>query len=209
MARLAACLALATMLGTVPAASAHSLKELEDGLFKREPFVQFVEQPAPGFTLQDAAGHRVSLSDFHDKVVVLWFIYTHCPDECPLQSEKLAGIQAQIDQTPMRDAVEFVTVTTDPARDTPEILASYGKAHGLDSSNWIFLSSGVDKPVATRELAERYGLQFTPEGDGELMHGVVTQIIDKKGRLRARFHGMKFDNTNLILYVNALSNDYD
>ncbi len=209
MPRLVACLVLALELGAAQVASAHSLKELEDGLFKREPFVQFVEQPAPGFTLQDTTGHRVSLFDFRDKVVVLWFIYTNCPDECPLQSEKLAGIQAQIDRTPMRDLVEFVTVTTDPARDTPEALASYGKAHGLNSSNWVFLTSGVDKPTATRELAERYGLKFTPEGDGELMHGVVTQIIDKKGRLRARFHGLKFDDTNLILYVDALTNDYD
>lgn len=74
---------------------------------------------------------------------------------------------------------------------------------------WVFPTAGVDKPTATRELAERYGLKLAPEGDGELMHGVVTEIIAEKGRLRARFHGLKFDDTNLILYVNALANDDD
>jgi protein SCO1/2 len=40
------------------------------------------------------------------------------------------------------------------------------------------------------------------------MHGVVTHVIDKSGNLRAHFHDLKFDETNFILYVNALTNDY-
>ncbi|MBI3498572.1 MAG: SCO family protein [Proteobacteria bacterium] len=188
-------------------ASAHSLKELEDQLFKREPFVEFVNRPAAGFTLTDAGGRAVSLSDYRRKVVVLWFIYTNCPDICPLQSEKLASIQTKVNRTPMRDIVEFMTVTTDPARDTPDALKAYGPAHGLEPANWVFLTSGADKPAATRGIAKRYGLEFTPGEDGMLMHGAVTHVIDKSGNLRARFHGLDFGETNLILYVNALSND--
>ncbi len=38
------------------------------------------------------------------------------------------------------------------------------------------------------------------------MHGVVTHVIDQEGRLRARFHGLKFEPTNMVLYINALVN---
>ena len=196
------------LAAAVPAqASAHSLKELEDQLTAREPYIQVVNRPAPDFALQDADGHMTSLKDLRGRVVVLYFIYASCPDVCPLLSEKIATIQQQINTTPMRDIVEFVAVTTDPERDTPNVLRAYGPAHGLDLVNWRFLTSGVDHPTVTRELAKVYGLEFTPMGDGTLMHGLVTHVIDKSGNLRARFHGLKFKNISLILYVNALSND--
>ncbi len=196
------------LAAAVPApASAHSLKELEDQLTAGEPYIQVVNRPAPDFSLQDADGHATSLKDLRGKVVVLYFIYASCPDVCPLLSEKIADIQQQINTTPMRDIVEFVAVTTDPERDTPDVLRAYGPAHGLDLVNWRFLTSGVDHPTATRELAKAYGLEFTPMSDGTLMHGLVTHVIDKSGNLRARFHGLKFKNISLIPYVNALTND--
>lgn len=187
--------------------AAHSLKELEDQLTAKEPYLQIVSQPAPNFVLQDAQGRTTDLKGLRGKVVILYFIYASCPDVCPLLSDKIAKIQQQINRTPMRDMVEFVAITTDPERDTPAVLRDYGPAHGLDPANWLFLTSGADHPTQTRELAKAYGLEFTPVDDGTLMHGLVTHVIDKSGNLRARFHGLKFQDLNLILYVNALTND--
>ena len=195
-------------LPAVSTARAHSLHEVEKALTEREHFVEVRNEPAPAFTLQDADGHAVSLSDFRDKVVVLNFIFASCTDVCPLQSELLSSIQQDINKTPMRDLVQFVTVTTDPKMDTPDVLKAYGPAHGLDASNWVFLTSRPDRPDDTRELALRYGLKFTPTDDGQFMHGVVTHLIDKQGVLRARYHGLKFEPTNFIVHVNALVNDY-
>lgn len=62
----------------------------------KESYVQFVDQPAPEFTLKDADRRSIALKDLRGKVVVLYFICASCPDVCPLQSEKLATIQAQI-----------------------------------------------------------------------------------------------------------------
>lgn len=190
------------------AAAAHSLEELEGELSARERYLQVVDTPAPDFALLDADGREVRLADFRGKVVVLNFIYASCPDVCPLHSERIAKIQAMVNRTPMRDLVAFITITTDPERDTPAVLKDYGAAHGLDPVNWVFLTSGPDRPAATRELAERYGLKFTPTDDGYLMHGVVTHLIDKSGNLRARYHGLKFDPTNFVVHVNALTNDF-
>jgi len=188
-------------------AKAHSLKALEDALMAREPYVQVVNRPAPDFALRDADGRVVRLADLRGRVVVLYFIYTNCPDVCPLHSEAIAAIQEAVNATPMKDAVRFIAITTDPARDTPAVMKSYGAAHGLDPANWTFLTSGADRPGATRELAARYGLRFMPGKGGYQMHGVVTHLIDKSGHLRARYHGLRFNHTNMILHINALTND--
>jgi protein SCO1/2 len=189
-------------------AFAHSLSELERQLTEREAYVEFVDRAAPDFALEDASGHAVRLQDLREKVVVLWFIYASCPDVCPLQSEAIAAIQKMVNQTPMRDRVTFVSITTDPARDTSQVLKDYGPSHGLDPVNWLFLTSGENRPDATRGLADRFGLKFTLTPDGEQMHGVVTHLIDKSGHIRARYHSLKFNKTSVLLYINALTNDY-
>lgn len=208
MKRLGATLLGLALVSTVRSpALAHSLEEVEDQLLERETYVEIVERPAPDFTLQDADGRAVGLADFRGKVVVLWFIYASCPDFCPLQSEKIAEIQEMANGTPMRDLVQFIAVTTDPERDTPDVLRRYGPAHGLDPFNWVFLTGGPERPAATRELALRYGLKFTPTEDGYQMHGVVTHLIDKSGNLRGRYFALKFEPVNFILHLNALTND--
>ena len=163
--------------------------------------------PGTGFTLRDGEGRVARLADFRGKGLVLNFIYTSCPDGCLLHSEAIASIQEAVNGTPMKDLLRFITVTTDRARDTPPIMRSYGPAHGLDSANRVFLTSGPEKPAATRTLAERYGLKFTLGKDGYQLHGVVPHLIDKSGNLRARYHGLKFNRTNMIVHINALTND--
>ena len=189
-------------------AAAHSLDELEAQLGDREQYFQPIDKEAPDFTLQDAEGRAVALQDLRGKVVVLHFIYTNCPDVCPLHAERIAKIQEMVNQTPMRELVQFVTITTDPAHDTPEVMREYGPAHGLDPVNWMFLTSGPDRPEdTTRKLAERFGHTFTQTEEGYQIHGVVTHVIDREGRWQANFHGLEFEPTNLVVYVNALVND--
>jgi len=204
--RLGLALGLATLI--VPAASAHSLKDLETMLGSREKYFQPLDKAAPEFALQDADGRPVRLTDLRGKVVVLHFIYAGCPDVCPLHADRIAEVQAMVNRTPMKDQVQFLSVTTDPERDTPEILRDYGPVHGLDAGNWVFLTTTPNQPEdATRRLAEAYGHKFMKTGDGFQVHGVVTHVIDREGRWRANFHGLRFEPTNLVLFVNALVND--
>ena len=203
----AAILGLALVAAASPPVSAHSLKSLENQLHNKEKYFQPLDKEAPDFELQDADGGTVGLRDLRGKVVVLYFIYTNCPDVCPLHAERIAEIQKMVNQTPMRDLVRFVTITSDPRRDTPEVMRAYGTAHGLDRENWTFLTSGPDRLTATRELVEKFGHKFTEVDGGYQVHSVVTHVIDRDGRWRANFHGLRFDPTNLVLFVNALVND--
>ena len=200
---------LALALAAAPAAFAHSLKDLESMLGDREQFFQPMDAAAPGFTLRDADGRTVRLSDLRGAVVVLNFIYAACPDICPLHAEKIAAVQAMVNRTPMKEQVRFVSVTTDPTRDTPAIMRAYGPTHGLDGVNWTFLTTTPGQPEdATRRLAEAYGHSFTKAGEGYQTHGIVTHVIDREGRWRGNFHGLRFQSVNLVLFINALVNDH-
>jgi protein SCO1/2 len=200
--------ALAATIILIPAAGAHSLDDLEATLGGKEKYFQPLDKPAPDFTLRNADGTAVRLADFRGKVVVMHFIYASCPDVCPLHAERIAEVQAMINQTPMKEQVQFISVTTDPLKDTADVLRGYGPAHGLDPVNWVFLTTTLDKPEdATRQLAQAYGHKFTKTADDYQMHGIVTHVIDRDGRWRANFHGLKFEPVNLVMFVNALVND--
>jgi protein SCO1 len=111
-----------------------------------------------------------------------------------------------VNQTPMKDMVRFVTVTTDPANDTAAVMSDYGPAHGLDPANWSFLTTTPDQPEdETRRLALSYGHKFDKTGNGYQVHGVVTHVIDRDGRWRGNFHGLRFNSTNLVMFINALT----
>lgn len=190
-----------------PSALTHSLKEVEKNLRDQEKYFQPVDSEAPGFTLRDADGRVVRLADFKGKVVVLNFIYANCPDVCPLQSEKIAAIQEMVNITPMKTQVQFVSITTDPKRDRGEDLRDYGDNHRLDAANWVFLTTAPGQAEdTTLKIAESYGLKFVVTKDGEQMHGVVTHVIDQDGRIRGRFHSLRFQNVNFVFFVNALIN---
>lgn len=212
-ARSAAALALGIMLTTLPslhrgALAHHPAGGAEARLSERERFFQPLEaRPTPDFTLRDPEGRSVSLADLRGKAVVLHFVYAGCPDVCPLHADLIARVQGMVNQTPMRDLVRFVSITTDPERDTPEVLQGYGETRGLDPANWVFLTSGPERPEETRRLVEAFGHRFTLTPDGLQMHGVVTHVIGRDGQLRANFHGLDFDPTNLVLYLNALSHE--
>lgn len=192
----------------VTPAQAHSLEDLESQLYEREQYFQPVDLEAPLFSLQDATGRTVSLSDYRGKVVVLNFIYATCGDVCPMHSTLIAQLQKMINETPMKDMVAFLSITTDPRHDTGPVLTEYGSAHGLDPVNWMFLTSSAAQPEnTTRALAKSYGLEFTQTDEGDQMHGIVTNVIDRNGRLRGRFHGLNFEPVNFVMFVNALVND--
>ena len=200
--------ALAAVLTTASAAAHHPGQDLEVMMGSREKFFQAIDKEAPPFTLRDAEGREVGLADFKGSVVVLHFIYATCRDVCPLHADRIADVQAKVNQSAMKDRVRFITITTDPVNDTAEVLRNYGPAHGLDAANWTFLTTKADQAEdSTRELAKAFGHTFTKTADGSQVHGIVTHVIDKDGRWRANFHGLQFEPVNLVLYLNALANE--
>ena len=186
-----------------------STKAVEVEIGDRERYQELTDQVAPVFTLQNVDGNSVSLADFRGKVVVLNFLYSRCEEACPLHSLKLAKVQEQILLASLSDRIQFVTVATDTedAMSTTESMRAHGPRYGLDPANWMFLQGPAGSEDLGMRFAAAYGLKFVATDDGAQMHGVVTFLIDARGQLRARYHGLNFNPTNLTLHAAALVHD--
>jgi protein SCO1/2 len=138
-----------------PAALAHSLEELKSDLGDREQYFQPIDREAPEFALEDADGRAVALEDLQGKVVVLHFVYTNCPDVCPLHAELIGE---------MPELVRFVTVPTDPEHDTPDVMRDRSSADRFDPINWIFLTGGLDRPEDTTRKLLAAAVPYGPSG---------------------------------------------
>ncbi len=96
---------------------------------------------APAFTLTDAASQPFGSGQLAGRVWLADFIYTNCPDECPLYlSPKMAALQRAILAGNLAGKIDLVSITVDPQRDTPAVLADYGARYGADPRVWHFLT---------------------------------------------------------------------
>lgn len=116
--------------------------------------VKFVPPHAkPDFTLEMTDGKPFHFaSDTHGSVTLLYFGYTKCPDVCPLQMANIASALKQMEPSDQAQ-VKVVFVTTDPNRDTPEVLRAW-----LDNfdKRFIGLRGGLDSVNA---IQEKFGLR--------------------------------------------------
>jgi protein SCO1/2 len=102
----------------------------------------------------------------------------------------------------VRDRVRFVSITLDPARDTPEVLRSYGAKRGADLSRWSFLTGPAEQ---VDDAARRYGVGSVRLASGEIQHVVVTFLIDPAGRIAKRYFGLEHHGDDLARDVAALA----
>lgn len=150
------------------------------------------KHPAPDFTLIDQRGQSVRLSDLRGKAVALTFIYTHCPDVCPLTAENLRAAYELLPEA-ARDDVALVAVTLDPERDTQQALQQFSAIHGLaDNPQWFALRGS---PGALIQVWQDYGIypgmshatpvgSRTPTVGGGEGHTDGLYFIDPEGRER-------------------------
>jgi protein SCO1/2 len=149
-----------------------------------------VELPVPNFTLTDQDHKPFHVYSLRGKVVLVTFIYTTCPDVCPLLTAKFAGIQQKLKSQGLNDHF-LLSVTTDPEADTPKVLRSYGQRFGADFHSWAFLTG--DK----RELSEAwrfFGVRVKQRDKRLTDHTGLTTLIDRQGIRRIDYYGSWMDN---------------
>ncbi len=140
--------------------------------------------PAPEFVLTDAAGETVQLSDFEDKIVLLYFGYTFCPDVCPTSLSDLARVQRKLDET--GEKIQVIMVSVDPERDTPQKLSEYVQHF---HPTFIGITGSKEEIDAA---AEGYGVYYKKhegtEASGYLIdHTARIFVIEPGGEYRLSF----------------------
>jgi protein SCO1/2 len=129
--------------------------------------------------LTDHTGRPRRLEDWHGKVVVVFFGFTHCPDMCPTTLADLSQVVKQLGSDAERVQVLFVTV--DPERDTKEVLGKY-----VTAFDPRFLGLYGDA-AATQRAAKEFKVYYEKRKTGgsySVDHSGQTYVIDPQGRLR-------------------------
>lgn len=136
---------------------------------------------APSFILTATDGSSLSSESLAGKVWVMNFFFASCPGPCPLINAELKRLKAV---PSLRDKIRILSVTVDPARDTPERLAEYGAHYGAKSGEWDFLTGS---PENIRSLIEGGFKLISP--DDVSMHTTRIVLVDRTGNIRGFFQG--------------------
>jgi protein SCO1/2 len=137
--------------------------------------------PALDFTLADANGRAVRLSDFRGRIVLLYFGFTYCPDICPATLTDLARAMDALGEQARETQVIMISI--DPERDTPQKIRDYAQAFHPD---FIGLSGA---PEAIAAIAGPFGVYYEkrPDATGEnytMAHTSTVTVIDREGYVR-------------------------
>ena len=143
--------------------------------------------PAPDFQLLDQDQHPVTLASLRGSFLVLDFVYTDCPGPCPILTSSHVTLQRSLPPE-LRRRTRFLSISLDPAKDTPQVLRRYGAARGVDFTTWSFLTG---PPAEVSAVVSRYGVGTARQPDGTINHLVITFLIDAEGRIAQRYVGLE------------------
>lgn len=124
------------MLHTGCSQSGDQAPRTESGVFST-PLQERRFGRVPPFSLIDRTGKTITLADLRGKIWIADFIFTRCPDLCPLMSARMAQVQSTLADQP---DLKLVSISVDPEYDTPAILARYATQFQAHPDRWYFLT---------------------------------------------------------------------
>jgi protein SCO1/2 len=145
----------------------------------------------PPFALTERAGTPIGTDDLRGHVWIADFVFTRCPDVCPVLTGRMASLQAAL----ATDApqVKLVSFTVDPGHDTPEVLRDYATAHGA-RPGWLFVTGPRDAIASL--LRDGFHVAFADDGppSGPITHSDRFVLVDRELRIRGYYHGSEGDD---------------
>lgn len=158
--------------------------------------------PAYDFRLTDQDGRSVSFSSFRGKAVALTFLYTHCPDICPLVADQMRATYQRLGN--LTNRVAFVAVSVDPNGDTPAAIREFQKTHRVEGIlTYLHGSFAQLRPVWAHYYVGSDASEVNPEAVAasqptpqQIGHTAIVYVIDPKGDIRAFLPG-NFDPKDL------------
>jgi protein SCO1/2 len=137
----------------------------------------------PDFALIDQDGKPLRRSDLHGKVLLVGFVFTTCNGTCPATTHRMSQVEQALQTRGLLkgDRIRLLSITLDPARDTPEVLRGYRRLYDVESAAWSFLT-GPPEQVAKTVAA--WGMWAKPAANGQLDHPSRVFLVDRRGRIR-------------------------
>jgi protein SCO1/2 len=142
-------------------------------------------------------------------ITVMGFIYTHCPDICPMTTHNMILTERKLIKAGIED-IKFVALSFDPERDKPSVLKKFAELRDINFKNWT-LATGDQKILY--DLLRRFDVRAIATDsvfydDGEvsysMMHTDRISLINKEGRLKKNYAGSKINIEELIKDIKLL-----
>jgi protein SCO1 len=155
--------------------------------------------------LLDQHGKTTTLHAFEGRTLVVHFIFTHCVVACHTQVKSMKTVRAAL--TPeTRARVQFLSVSLDPERDTPETLREYARTMGVDSDpDWRFATASPDRIA---RMTEFFAVKRERLADGQIEHTLAVFLLDPSGTLVQRY-ASPTDTERLTREISSVVRLYD
>lgn len=179
---------------------------LTSGCKRQEPF-EILKAPAepdgelrtlwtlPDFKLTERSGKTVQLADLAGKVWVADFFYTTCPGPCPMLSSRLTDLQTQLAG---EESVRLVSISTDPEKDTPEVLQIYADKFKA-SERWLFLTGNKQAIYDLGNKGFKLSVAEDPAGTEPITHSTKLVLVDRAGGVRGFYEGVGEEGSGKLM----------
>jgi protein SCO1/2 len=143
------------------------------------------------------------------QITVMGFIFTHCPDICPMTTHNMYLTEKQLKEDEIND-VKFVAISFDPERDSPEVLKKFAEVRELDFKSWTLLTG---EKSTVNDLMKRFDVKaiktdesIDEEGNSEysMMHTDRISLIDENARLKKNYKGSTINIEELVNDIKTL-----
>lgn len=174
----------ATLLVVGIAAGVFYLKVLQPGNLKLPDDV----------VMETAFDNEYDFGDTPDKARLIEFMYTNCPDVCPITTLEMSKLKSSLEKEGVfGEDIEFITITIDPAHDDQEVLQEYASRFQVssDDEGWHFVTGTEEE---TKEVADSLEFLYRDPGTGDIIHSTYVYFMDADNNLLEKFTmGESFD----------------
>lgn len=150
------------------------------------------------FSFTERNGQTVTRDSLHGKFLVVNFIHTGCSISCAMVNRQMSKVQEIVSG---QDDVQLLSLTVDPITDTPAALSKFAEQFGADQARWLFLTG--DKRAIYQLIETSFLSRDTNATHMEMPGGFRKAdhiaLVDRDGRVRRYFPGMKFETPGAIV----------
>jgi len=161
------------------------------------------------YTLINSDGSVVNFpGDYRGKTVVIGFIYTHCPDICPMTTHNIDLVKQELDKQGVKD-VTYVDISFDPNRDTPSVLKEYADIRGINTNQFHFLTGNENTIKSLLKDCNIYAIPGDTTIVGKdtayfFIHTDRISVMGPDGKIRAEYKGSTANREELIKDINRI-----
>ena len=149
-------------------------------------------------TWTDQYGKPRKLSDLGSKKSIVSMVYTHCEYACPRIVADMEAIKTELSKNSIEaQNINYVLISIDPARDTPERLMEFYKENNFDN-DWVLLTGNEESVM---EMAAVLGVQYKSINSADFSHSNLISVLNSNGEIIHQQQGLGTSPEETVAYI--------